>query len=65
MYRQYEEPSKVEQMLAEAQRDLDEAIERGDDEERIFDLHETVEELRERVNFAWQDDEYDEIEVMR
>ena len=63
MYRQYVDPHTVEEMLEEAQRDLDEAIERGDDEERIFDLHETVEELRERVNFAWQDDEYDKMEV--
>lgn len=53
MYRQYEDPSAIQSMLDEAitrhmlnPDDVDSAIE--------------VAELKERLNFAWQDDEYDD-----
>ena len=52
MYRQYEDPYKLEQQLAEAERRYAECPE---DE----DLCITIAELKERINFAWQDDEYD------
>ena len=61
MYRQYEDPHKVEKMLEDAERELSEAKARGDEVERLIDLALEVENLRDRVNFAWQDDEYDEI----
>lgn len=64
MNRQYEDPRKVEQMLAEAQRELEMAKRDDDNIDRIIDLYNWVEELRERANFAWQDDEYDEMEAM-
>ena len=57
MYRQYEDPNKLEKRLEEARTRLDEMIARGDDPEAIQDAYDTVEDLRERVNFAWQDDE--------
>ena len=52
MYRQYEDPYKLEEQLAEAKQMLDE---NPDDEELAI----TVAELSDRVNFAWQDDEFD------
>lgn len=53
MYRQYENPKTLEERLEEAQKRL---AENPYDE----DLANEVAELKERVNFAWQDDEYDE-----
>ena len=51
-YRRYEDPYKLEQMLEEAEARL---AEDPDD----VDLCIWVQELRDRINFAWQDDEYD------
>ena len=51
MYRQYEDPWKLEDQLAEAKQRL---AENPYDE----DLVNEVAELKERVNFAWQDDEF-------
>lgn len=53
MYRQYENPYTLEERLEEAKRRL---AENPYDEDLVLE----VEELKERVNFAWQDDEYDE-----
>lgn len=53
MYRQYENPNALEERLEEAKRRL---AENPYDEDLVLE----VEELKERVNFAWQDDEYDE-----
>lgn len=52
MYRSYENPYTLEEMLKEAEKRL--AENPGDE-----DLATDVAELRDRVNFAWQDDEYD------
>jgi hypothetical protein len=55
MYRQYENPHTLEQQLAElearyvAETDLD----------ILMDLAQDIAELKDRINFAWQDDEYD------
>ena len=57
MYRQYEDPYKVQKMLDEAMADLELAKANGEDEDRIISLHEDVAILEERLNFAWQDDE--------
>lgn len=57
MYRQYEDPYKVEQMLEEARERLAESC--GDDGEYDVDLMLWVQELEDRVNYAWQDNEYD------
>ena len=53
MYRQYENPWKLEDQLAEAKQRL---AENPDNEDLALDVH----ELEERVNFAWQDQEYEE-----
>ena len=66
MYRNYESPSKLEEMLREVQKEYDHysAIvkEKGtecDEADILMGLCEEIEELKERINFAWQDDEYD------
>lgn len=52
MYRRYENPYTLEQQLAEAEKRLAENPDDGD-------LYNEVAELKDRINFAWQDDEYD------
>lgn len=64
MYRRYENPGKVQELLKIAEAKLETAILKGEDEERIFDLHEDVEELKDRLRFAWADDEYNETYAM-
>lgn len=56
MYRQYEDPYALEKELADLRRELANAT---SDYEREY-LAEGITELEERVNFAWQDDEFDE-----
>lgn len=51
MYRQYEDPWKLEDQLAEAKQRL---AEDPLNEDLALEVH----ELEERVNFAWQDDEF-------
>lgn len=53
IYRQYEDPHKLEEQLVTL---LAEASLYPEDEDLAFAIH----ELRERINFAWQDDEYEE-----
>lgn len=67
MYRRYEDPHKVEDLLERAEKRLGEAKAKYADVpdedypiDYIADLYNDVESLRERVNFAWQDQEYDE-----
>ena len=50
MYRQYEDPYKLEKQLAEAKERL---AQNPCDEDLAIEVH----ELEERLNFAWQDDE--------
>lgn len=56
MYRQYEDARTLKERLER----IKEEFERETDEDRRISLHETIEELEERINFAWQDEEYDE-----
>lgn len=63
MYRQYENPGKVRKMLEAAEEELARAKEEDPeniDIDLIIDLANEVESLKERLNFAWQDDEHDE-----
>ena len=46
-------------MLADVEAQIDIEIENGVDSEDLIDLYQEKEELRERINFAWQDQEYD------
>lgn len=55
MYRQYEDPHKLERELAEKKQQLANAT---NEHEREW-LAEEINELEERVNFAWQDDEFE------
>lgn len=55
MYRQYENPYKLEKELEE----LKERRANTADEDEIMELDESIAELKDRINFAWQDDEYD------
>ena len=59
MYRAYENPFKLEKQLEELKQRQAEAI----DEDELMWLAEEIAELKDRINFAWQDDEYDEEEA--
>ena len=54
MFRNYEDPHKLEAQLEKEM----ERINRDDYEPDEFD-YERIANLQERLNFAWQDDEYD------
>ena len=55
MYRQYENPFTLQDQLDE----LKARRARETDEDVQIDLDMEIAELEERINFAWQDDEYD------
>ena len=59
MYRQYEDPYVLEDKLAEAKALYRRAVEEGIDEDILMDMSMEIHELEERVNFAWQDNEYE------
>lgn len=59
MYRVYENPVALQKMLEDAERRLSDAQAAGEDD--CYDLYQEVEELKDRLNFAWQDEEYDEM----
>ena len=60
MYRQYENPYKVERLLHEAKTAYENAKKYDpDDTDLLASLAQDVAELEERLNFAWQDDEYE------
>ena len=59
MYRSYEDPFKLEKQLEELKQRQAEAT----DEDELMWLAEEIAELKDRINFAWQDDEYDEEEA--
>lgn len=59
MYRQYEDPYKLEKQLREAREEYSRRMEAGEDIEDLMDLAIEINDLEQRVNFAWQDDEYD------
>lgn len=58
MYRQYESTSNLEGRLAELKIEIQNP--ELDDEERFY-IHEDIRDLEDRLNFAYQDEEYDEI----
>ena len=55
MFRTYENPVKLQDML----NDLIEQRGCDMDEDSWISLEQEIAELEERINFAWQDDEYD------
>lgn len=60
MYRQYEDPNKLEEQLKELKKEYYKAIEEDENEDTLISLEFCIAELKERINFAWQDDEYDD-----
>ena len=56
MYRQYENPYELEQQLAELQEEYNSLPLNEENEGRLMELAEDIASLRERINFAWQDD---------
>lgn len=65
MHRMYEDPHKLEKQLQEAEEKLERMKAEREcgydiDDEDIYYQYLTVSELKDRVNFAWQDDEYEE-----
>lgn len=61
MYRRYEDPYKLEEKLAKAKEAL-KSINPNTHWYEYIDLCNYVQELKDRINFAWQDIEYDESE---
>lgn len=60
MYRQYENPRTLEQQLADLRNRKNELELRGELTEDMLEYFGLEEhELEERINFAWQDDEFD------
>lgn len=61
MYRQYENLCELNKYLCELEAEYQTLIEMGvdADEEDFIDLYEEILDIKERINFAWQDNEYD------
>ena len=67
MFRVYENPRNLEEALKKKQEEYDNlrlaaCIAPPSDfvQDKLLDLHNEIEELKQRVNFAWQDEEYSE-----
>lgn len=58
MYRQYEYPYEIEKLIERAEIEMQEAIAMNDEDAQISIAQELA-ELNDRLNYAWQDDEYD------
>ena len=61
MYRQYENPYELNKYLCALETEYQTLIESGvdADEEDFIDLYCEIADIKERINFAWQDNEYD------
>lgn len=55
MYRQYEKPNTLKEALAHLKREYQIALENNADDETLIGLHDDIEDLEERLNFAYQD----------
>ena len=64
MYRQYENPRELENELSKAKERLEELkakVDKGElDFDVLVDAQLDVDELSDRTNFAWQDEEFEE-----
>ena len=60
MYRQYEDPRKLERELDRVRDEYEAFLASGGEDDDGY-YAQRIAELEERVNFAWQDDEYDEM----
>lgn len=59
MYRSYEDPYKLESLLEKRMREYESLRLSNPDSEDLVDLSLEIAELKDRINFAWQDDEFD------
>jgi hypothetical protein len=59
MYRDYEDVYILEERLKDLKEEYKTALEENADEDILINLYNSIEELRQRINFAWQD-EYEE-----
>lgn len=64
MYRQYENPNRLEAEFQRLKEEYCIAVEKGADEDTLINLHFSIDDLKERVNHAWQDDEEQEVMQM-
>lgn len=55
MYRQYEKPNTLKETLTNLKREYQIALENNADEDTLISLHDDIEDLEERLNFAYQD----------
>ena len=55
MYRQYEKPNKLKEALVNLKCEYKLALENNADDETLINLHDNIEDLEERLNFAYQD----------
>lgn len=58
MYRQHENPNRLEKQLERLKEEYCTAVEKNADEDTLINLQMDIEDLEERINLAWQDDEY-------
>lgn len=63
MYRRYEDPYILEEQLKTAKAELELLdLSKEEDSYTYMDMLIYIAELEDRINFAWQDREYDESE---
>jgi len=55
MYRQYEKPNTLKEALANLKHEYKLALENNADDETLISLRDSIEDLEERLNFAYQD----------
>ena len=57
MYRQHENSYKLEKEFRKLKEEYQNAINEDADEDILISLHFQIEDMRERLNFAYQDEE--------
>lgn len=64
MHRQYENPRELQTALDNLQAELADITASGKvDDDTFYYYFDRISELEDRINFAWQDDEFDLQEV--
>ena len=64
MYRQYENPTELQCALDNLQAQFDDLVASGKvDDDTYYDLRARICDLQDRINFAWQDIEYEEAQA--
>ena len=59
MYSQYENPWKLEEELAKLEYELTMAEYEDASDEELADIQMSIYEIKDRINFAWQDNEFE------